>query len=133
MPGRRTKYFREYMKAHKQARRARLVEMLGGKCVRCGSTEDLEFDHIDAASKRFTICSDLTRAWDLLVEEALKTQLLCKDCHVAKGAEDRPDTPHGRHRYIYWQCRCKVCRAANAEASARQRARRLQLCQSESR
>jgi hypothetical protein len=127
MPGRRTEYFKDYMKARKQARRAKLIEMLGGCCVRCGTTEDLEFDHIDPATKRFNVCSDLTRAWDELVAETLKTQLLCRPCHVAKGAEDRPETPHGRHRYVYWQCRCEICRAANAAASARQRARRLKL------
>jgi hypothetical protein len=40
----RAAYQRGYNKAWKQARRARLIEMLGGGCVRCGATEDLEFD-----------------------------------------------------------------------------------------
>jgi hypothetical protein len=115
------------MRARKQARRAKLIEMLGGCCVRCGSTEDLEFDHIDPSAKRFNVCSDLTRAWSQLVAEALKTQLLCRPCHIAKGVEDRPEPLHGRYRYVYWKCRCEACRAANAAASARQRARRLQL------
>jgi 5-methylcytosine-specific restriction endonuclease McrA len=80
---RRAAYQRGYNKAWKQARRARLVEMLGGKCVRCGTIEDLEFDHIDPSTKVFAVCAGLTRAWDALVEEASKTQLLCKplSCH----------------------------------------------------
>jgi hypothetical protein len=112
---------RKYIRARKHARRARLIEMLGGKCVRCGSTDRLEFDHIDPATKRFAIGADLSRAWDVLVEEALKTQLLCRPCHIAKGAEDRPEVPHGLYRYEYHKCRCEVCRAANSIASARKR------------
>jgi hypothetical protein len=41
----------------KAARRKRLIEMLGGKCARCGSAESLEFDHIDPSTKKFTISS----------------------------------------------------------------------------
>ena len=115
------------MKLRKQQRRAKLIELTGGCCIRCGATKDLEFDHIDPATKRFNVCSDLTRAWVELVEEASRCQLLCRPCHIDKGAEDRPEPPHGRYRYVYWQCRCRVCRAANAVASARQRARRLGL------
>jgi hypothetical protein len=117
----RAAYMRKYIKARKQRRKAKLIEMLGGKCVRCGTTEDLEFDHIDPSAKRFNVCSDLTRAWDVLVEEAMKCQLLCKEDHIAKGAEDRPEVPHGLYRYEYYRCRCEVCRAANSIVSARKR------------
>jgi hypothetical protein len=115
----RAAYQREYNKAWKQARRARLTEMLGGKCVRCGATEDLEFDHIDPSTKIFAVCADLSKAWEILVEEAAKCQLLCRSCHVAKGAGDRPDLQHGTYYvYWYWNCRCELCRAANTAKSA---------------
>ena len=114
--------------AWKQARRARLIEMLGGECVRCGATEDLEFDHVDPSTKVFAVCAGLSRAWDVLVEEASKTQLLCKPCHMAKGAEDRPDLKHGAYYvYWYWNCRCDPCRAANARKSAALRAKRRDM------
>ena len=119
----RAEYMRTYMKARRQSRRARLIELLGGCCVRCGVTEGLEFDHIDPNTKRFAVGADLSRAWAELVEEALKTQLLCRPCHVAKGVEDRPEPAHGLYRYWYWCCRCSVCRAANSEKTRRQRAR----------
>jgi hypothetical protein len=100
--------------------------MLGGKCARCGTTEDLEFDHTDTSTKEFAISVALSRAWDALVEEAAKCQLLCKPCHVAKGAEDRPALIHGTyHVYWYWNCRCQDCKAANARKSAALRAKRL--------
>jgi hypothetical protein len=112
---------RPYIKARRHERRAKLIEMLGGRCVRCGATEKLHFDHIDPSTKTFAVGSDLSRAWDVLVEEALKTQLLCPPCHVEKGREDRPEVGHGLYRYEYYRCRCDVCKAANSIASARKR------------
>jgi len=87
----RAAYMRGYIGARRKYRRERLIEMLGGACVRCGATDDLEFDHIDPATKAFAVGSDMSRAWSKLVEEALKCQLLCFECHVAKGREDRPE------------------------------------------
>jgi hypothetical protein len=100
--------------------------MLGGKCVRRGATEDLELDHIDPSTKVLAVCAGLPKAWDVLVEEASKAQLLCKSCHVAKGAEDGPELKHGTyHVYWYWNCRCDLRKAANARKSAGLRAKKL--------
>lgn len=38
-----TKWRRKYYETHK----ATLIELLGGRCVYCGATEKLTFDHID--------------------------------------------------------------------------------------
>jgi 5-methylcytosine-specific restriction endonuclease McrA len=91
----RAAYMRGYIRERRRWRRQRLIEMLGGECVRCGTTDDLEFDHIDPSTKLFAVGSDMSRAWAKLVEEALKTQLLCRPCHVEKGREDRPEPSHG--------------------------------------
>jgi 5-methylcytosine-specific restriction endonuclease McrA len=125
MPQTRAAYMRTYIKARRKVRRARLIELLGGQCVRCGSTDELEFDHIDPETKVFAVGSDMSRAWDKLVEEALKCQLLCRECLVAKGIEDRPEPAHSYYRYWYYGCRCATCKAANARKSARQRERKL--------
>lgn len=116
-----------YNRAWRQARRDRLIEMLGGKCVRCGSEDNLEFDHIDPSTKIFVVGAELDRAWTDLVEEAAKTQLLCKPCHVAKGAKDRPPLRHGTYYvYWYWNCRCDLCRASNNRKSAALAAKKMQ-------
>jgi hypothetical protein len=126
MTTKRAAYQRGYNKTWKEGRRTRLLEMLGGCCARCGTKDDLEFDHIDPSAKRFTICAALSKAWADLVEEASRCQLLCKPCHVAKGAEDRPEPTHGTY-YVYWyySCRCDPCKAANTRKSAVLRAKKI--------
>ena len=57
----------------------------------------------------------------------LGDKLLCKPCHVAKGAEDRPELAHGTYYvYWYWNCRCDPCKAANAAKSAALAAKKQQ-------
>ena len=70
-------------------RREYLKEYLGGKCVMCGTTEGLEFDHIDPSKKSYTIGSSITCfSLEELILEVDKCQLLCRPCHVKKGKEN---------------------------------------------
>ena len=62
-----------------------LIEHLGGKCVGCGVTTDLQFDHIIRADKSFTIGQKLGYSLEKLIPEANKCQLLCRKCHELKG------------------------------------------------
>jgi flagellar biosynthesis GTPase FlhF len=61
-----------------------LIEMLGGKCVGCGTTKNLQFDHIDRTKKSFCIGSSLASKLEKLIDEAKKCQLLCESCHRHK-------------------------------------------------
>lgn len=75
----------ETIKEKKAKKKAFLIEMLGGKCVGCGATENLQFDHIDRKQKSFTIGKMLGYSLeDKLIPEAKKCQLLCKFCHQIK-------------------------------------------------
>ena len=71
------------------------IDKLGGQCVSCGTTDNLEFDHINPLDKSFTISGYLasTNACELekVLEEVNKCQLLCKQCHRKKT--DGPDRP----------------------------------------
>ena len=60
--------------------------LLGGKCVICGVTENLEFDHIDPKTKSFNPTRYVTggKPKDLIIEEFKKCQLLCYQCHKNK-------------------------------------------------
>jgi len=75
-----------------------LIEKLGGKCVECGCTETLEFDHIDPSTKSFNISSGYHKPKEVLEEELSKCQLLCNKCHIEKSKKDakfRPKTIAG--------------------------------------
>lgn len=80
-----TAQHREYQKKRYRERLAIAKERLGGKCIKCEETEDLEFDHIDPRSKLRKI-SEATN-WSLarFLAEVDKCQLLCREHHIEKG------------------------------------------------
>ena len=88
--------------------RLEYLEELGGKCVQCGSTKQLEFDHIDPSDKEFTIGSNLTYPREKVREELKKCQLLCRGCHIEKHKSE-----HGSlGMYSHYKCRCDLCKEA---------------------
>jgi 5-methylcytosine-specific restriction endonuclease McrA len=116
-------YMRKYMADRYRRRQEIAKAALGGKCSKCGSTEDLEFDHVIPQKKAggFTITKRLAGvAESKLQEEIKKCQLLCWDCHNEKTQEElgRSSTK-GRHGTLstYRYCKCAECRAANTAYS----------------
>ncbi len=77
----------EYIKE----RRAYCREYLGGKCVKCGTTHNLQFDHIKREGKKYEISSRLSNNLNNLKEELDKCQLLCAPCHLDKTAKEWED------------------------------------------
>ena len=75
----------ETQRLRRQKRRKILVEHLGGKCCGCGTTENLQFDHLDRTQKSFNIGKCLDHSLEKLVAEANKCQLLCYNCHEFKS------------------------------------------------
>ena len=75
---------RLYLRERKQNNRNYLIEMLGGKCIGCGVTENLQFDHLDRTQKSFCIGKNLSSKLEKLIDEAKKCQLLCETCHQHK-------------------------------------------------
>jgi|GEM_PF-2811688 len=108
-------YMRKYMLEKYHKKRAKLIELLGGKCMVCGSVNQLEFDHIDPNTKSFTIAQLNTMAYDKAVEECKKCQLLCKPCHntktiLEKGFQEvKGKDIHGTIS-SYKYCRCEICK-----------------------
>lgn len=60
------------------------INYLGGKCVGCGTTQDLQFDHIDRTLKEYAISSKPDYTLDKIKPELDKCRLLCKSCHIVK-------------------------------------------------
>jgi len=75
---------------HKE-KRAICLEYLGGKCVKCGTIHNLQFDHIKREGKKYEISSRVNNKFDNLKEELDKCQLLCAPCHLDKTAKEWED------------------------------------------
>lgn len=69
----------------KKERKSQLVEFYGGKCISCGydkSLRALNFHHRNPEEKSFRLSdSNLTKPWQVLIEESKKCDLLCANCH----------------------------------------------------
>jgi hypothetical protein len=94
MPYRNPVAAREYQRRYqKEWIRKRRREFFADKmCARCGTTEDLELDHIDPATKVTTAIW----SWraERRAEELAKCQILCHPCHREKTVENN-DNAHG--------------------------------------
>ncbi len=79
-------YIKNYLKRRYDERRSLAIQILGGRCVKCGATDDLQFDHIVHEQKSFDIADRLAQyTWKRILEELKKCQLLCSKCHNKKS------------------------------------------------
>ena len=69
--------------------RARLIESLGGRCVRCGTVEHLEFDCITPRGHDHHRCDSSSRICFYRFQHRLgNLQILCANCHLLKTGAD---------------------------------------------
>lgn len=102
---------REYQRVWVANRRKKFFE--DKFCVRCGSKEKLELDHIDPKQK----VSHRIWTWaeDRRQKEIAKCQILCQPCHIDKTNKDlfQGHIVHGElYRGYRNGCRCDLCREA---------------------
>lgn len=94
--------------ARNAVRRNRAAYFNGKSCVWCGSTENLELDHIDPSKKsshRIWTWSPERRAAELA-----KCQVLCHDCHKEKTSAQRAARVKCGTEWAYRKgCRCETC------------------------
>jgi hypothetical protein len=117
-----------YMRAYQiqWAKNHRNEYMTGKSCVRCGSVDGLEIDHIDPSTK----VSHRIWSWSKLRrnEELDKCQVLCHDCHQQKTVVDlmamRPRFSHGTVARYKNGCRCDLCKLAKSVENAGRNRRR---------
>ena len=77
-------YFRNYYKDRKQ----KYIDLLGGKCSVCGSTDQLQFHHTDRNSKDIAIGKLMNYSKTKVETELSKCVLLCRRCHIKTHKED---------------------------------------------
>lgn len=115
-------YMRVYMLNRYHSRRTEAIAILGGSCVRCGTTEDLQIDHIDPRTKTM----DIGHLWSIAKSRYLKElqlcQLLCVAHHREKTGNEQ-SVPHGGGLTGKRNCLCKLCKPKKAEYQRERRAR----------
>lgn len=119
---------REYHRRYYYKRRAKLIAVLGDRCVRCGDWEHLEFDHVDPDEKSFDIKDNMTASNPEVLAELLKCQLLCRDCHIEKTRAEAIERGFTHGTWYGWmdkKCQCPDCEAAHRKYNEGRRARRI--------
>jgi len=117
-------YMRDYMLRRYYRRKSAALEYLGGKCLVCGTTEELEFDHIDPSTKKYTLARILTSGSnELLQEELEKCQLLCSKHHLEKSLRegDLGSVEHGGGLTGKKNCYCALCKPLKLEYNRKRR------------
>lgn len=104
---------RQYMAKRYKERRAAAIAFLGGWCARCGSDEDLQFDHIFPHTKLYTIAAVPMASKKKFLAEIVKCQLLCPPCHRLKSGAEQ-SVGHGGGKSGKRNCLCDLCRARRA-------------------
>ena len=107
--------YTEYHRLYYYKRRAKMIAYFGVACAHCGSTDQLEFDHIDPALKSFNINENMTLSNPGVRAELDKCQLLCRPCHEAKTAAEHREAGFTHGSMYGWQkarCACADCSTA---------------------
>ena len=70
--------------AQRRAAGKAYMNSLKTECVKCGATDQLEFDHINPEAKRYKVSTMYGFPTSAIDEEISKCQVLCKPCHIEK-------------------------------------------------
>ena len=93
----RRSYHRGWQKERSTKVRRRLIDLLGGKCLKCGydkCPEAMDFHHRDSEQKEDMVSNLLLGRFERALEEAQKCDLLCCRCHRELHAEQATLGPH---------------------------------------
>ncbi len=120
MPYKNLEQQRQYQREWMAKRR--LDYFFDKACVRCGSGDNLQLDHVDPTLK----ISHKIWSWSAEKREAelAKCQVLCEHCHLDKTRGDEAVFIHlqgndecgtlAKYKGPF-KCRCDLCRKANAD------------------
>lgn len=122
----RKTYLKKYQNNWLKSRRRAWLD-LNGPCKHCGSSENLEIDHINPAEKTDH------RIWSWskvrLEEELKKCQVLCRVCHRRKTTAQFKVTEHGTSAMYKHGCRCRACKDKKLEIIYRHRRKKRLVAQ----
>ena len=107
---------RDYQLAFVNKRKREWIESKGGKCVKCGSTRNLEVDHKDQDNKTFNPRDIWSRSEEVRKKELKDCQVLCESCHEDKTALQNSKNGEaallacGTVEKFEYGCRCFTCK-----------------------
>jgi hypothetical protein len=73
---------RAMWRRRREKHRRKAIAVLGGKCVDCGSTKSLHFDHIKGQGPM--ISHLLVYRWEVIEEALQLCELRCATCHIKR-------------------------------------------------
>lgn len=85
---------RRYIADRMRDGKIRAVMVLGGRCQQCGWNDHpagLQFHHREPDQKKFSINANVITSpkkypWEIILEEIMKCDLLCANCHFVEGS-----------------------------------------------
>ena len=96
MPANSPEYTRAYTKAYYKRKRREVIELLGGRCQKCGTIFDLEIDHINGYNGAFSPNKSrggYRNLWDAIklikAGQVDELKLLCKTCNLSNYHNNR--------------------------------------------
>lgn len=95
---------RAYNRRRREAWRERVLEYLGGECVVCGSTDQLNIHHKRGTDVAFKLSGAWCWKWERQVAELAKCELRCDTHHREDYAAE-----HGTKSGYGSGCRCDAC------------------------
>lgn len=117
-----------YMQKRRESNKLYALSKLGNRCNSCGSTKDLQFDHIDRTNKSMDLSDMFSHSITSISKELDKCQLLCIECHRQKTYIDLGYKRHGTLRsYRDKKCRCEECNGAWEDYKIKHAKRRRDL------
>ncbi len=102
-------YMRDYMLARYHEWRKFVLDTLGGKCVDCGATENLELDHVERSEKSYNLAKIWSYKKEIWQKEIKKCVLRCDACHKAKTISEL-SVEHGQGLTGRRHCYCDLCK-----------------------
>lgn len=107
----------------RQRRRKELgLFLLGGCCNICNTDKNLQFDHINPATKWKPVSELYTHSLPIFLKELAKCQLLCRIHHLEKsrlngelgGGQNKISIENAKHgtsvMYYKFKCKCVKCK-----------------------
>ena len=107
----------------KIAKKIKGINMLGGKCVKCGDNNifHLSFHH-NSTDKEISVSKIKDVRWSILKNEINKCELLCENCHAEKHflEDNKGEKSRRNSKLVYLKYKgdkCEICNYNKCESS----------------